>query len=49
MPSKPHLPIIFDIIRMNSTAGRVQNMWVAKICEKRYQEENAKSEACIQR
>jgi hypothetical protein len=50
MPEKPQLPSIFDIIRLNSAARKVQNMWVIRQYEKRYrQEENERSEAYIRR
>lgn len=40
MPEKPALPTIFDIIRLNSAARKVQNRWVMKQYERRFRAEN---------
>ena len=49
MPKKPKLPTIFDIIRMNAVARRIQNMWVIRQYERRHREDNERSEAYIAR
>lgn len=49
MPDKPPLPTLFDIIRMNAVARRIQNMWVIRQYEKRHAAEHAASEEYIRR
>ena len=49
MPKKPKLPTIFDIIRMNAVARRIQNLWVIRQYERRHREDNERSEAYIAR
>ena len=44
MPAKPPLPTLFDIIRMNAVARRIQNCWVLRQYERRNRAENSASE-----
>ena len=44
MPAKPPLPTLFDIIRMNAVARRIQNCWVIRQYERRNRAENSASE-----
>ena len=45
MPEKPALPTLFDIIRMNAVARRIQNVYVMRQMERRNQAEYERTAA----